>query len=101
MPTNTAAHSAKTIDIIGFGEPLMDFSSIIRKGESLYMPGHGGDTSNATIAAARQGARTAYFTWMGDDAFGRDFLTLWDIEGVDRHHVMIREGTRTGTTLRR
>ena len=96
MPTNTAAHFTKTIDIIGFGEPLMEFSSIIRKGESLYMPGHGGDTSNATIAAARQGARTAYFTWMGDDAFGRDFLTLWDIEGVDRHHVMIREGTRTG-----
>jgi len=26
MPTNTAAHFAKTIDIIGFGEPLMEFS---------------------------------------------------------------------------
>ncbi|NBR12462.1 MAG: hypothetical protein EBU00_09755, partial [Alphaproteobacteria bacterium] len=62
----------------------------------LYRPGHGGDTSNAIIAAARQGARTAYFTHLGDDAFGRQFLDLWDQEQVDRTHVKLAEGQRTG-----
>ena len=86
----------KSIDILGFGEPLMEFSAVTRQGEALYLPGHGGDTSNATIAAARQGAKTAYFTFMGDDAFGRDFLNLWDQEGVDRSAVLCPAGSRSG-----
>ena len=86
----------KHIDLLGFGEPLMEFSAVTRQSEALYLPGHGGDTSNATIAAARQGAKTAYFTFMGDDAFGRDFLALWDQEGVDRSAVRCLEGTRSG-----
>ncbi|MCZ8098942.1 MAG: sugar kinase [Burkholderiales bacterium] len=86
----------KTIDITGFGEPLMEFNHVQRGGEWLYLPGHGGDTSNATIAAARLGARTAYVTAVGDDAFGRDFLTLWDAEGVDRSRVASRPDASTG-----
>ena len=86
----------KDLDIVGFGEPLMEFSAVTRQSEALYLPGHGGDTSNATIAAARQGAKTAYFTFMGDDAFGRDFLTLWAQEGVDHSAVQCPQGTRSG-----
>ncbi len=83
-------------DLLAFGEPLMEFAEITRDGERLYLPGHGGDTSNFAIAAARCGARTAFFSHLGDDAFGRGFLELWDQEGVDRSSVVIRNGVRTG-----
>ena len=86
----------KTVDILAFGEPLMEFAEVERGPERLYLPGYGGDVSNAAIAAARQGARCAIFTALGDDAFGREFLKLWDEEGVERSCVLIREGGRTG-----
>lgn len=86
----------KTLDLVCFGEPLMEFAAIERDGEHLYLPGHGGDTSNVAISAARQGATCAMFTALGDDAFGRGFLDLWDAEGVDRSTVITRKGGRTG-----
>ncbi|HEV2559972.1 MAG TPA: sugar kinase [Microvirga sp.] len=86
----------KPIDIIGFGEPLMEFAETTRNGERLYLPGFGGDVSNAVIAAARQGSVTAILTALGDDAFGRDFMTLWDRERVDRSSVTVRSSGRTG-----
>jgi 2-dehydro-3-deoxygluconokinase len=86
----------KTFDILALGEPLMEFAQVEREGERLYLPGFGGDVSNAAIAAARQGASCAVFTAVGDDPFGRDFLNLWDAEGVDRSSVIVREGGRTG-----
>lgn len=86
----------KTIDVLGFGEPLMELAQVERGGEALYLPGFGGDVPNAVVAAARQGARGAVFTALGDDAFGADFLALWDREGVDRSSVITRPGGRTG-----
>jgi len=86
----------RTIDILVIGEPLMEFAEVRRGDERLYMPGFGGDVSNTAVAAARQGAKAAIFTALGDDAFGRDFLELWDEEGVDRSSVIVREGGRTG-----
>ncbi len=86
----------KTIDVLGFGEPLMELNAVTRGGEAVFLPGFGGDTSNAVIAAARQGAATAFFTALGEDAFGRDFQALWDREGVDRSRVLMPEGGRTG-----
>src|SRR5919202_5556914 len=86
----------KTLDILSFGEPLMEFAEVERDGERLYLPGFGGDSSNAAIAAARQGAKVAYFTALGDDAFGEGFLKLWDAEGVDRSVVITRKTARTG-----
>src|SRR5215210_7415136 len=74
----------------------MEFAEVERSGERLYLPGFGGDSSNAAIAAARQGAKVAYFTALGDDAFGERFLRLWDEEGVDRSAVITRPGERTG-----
>lgn len=88
--------AAKTLDIVAIGEPLMEFAAVERGGEALYLPGHGGDTSNVVVAAARQGARAAYVTAVGDDAFGDEFLDLWDREGVDRSGVIVRPGGRTG-----
>jgi 2-dehydro-3-deoxygluconokinase len=84
------------IDILAIGEPMVEFNEDRSGSEPTYRPGHGGDTSNTIIAAARQGARTAYFTHLGDDAFGRQFLDLWDKEGVNRETVKLVAGQRTG-----
>jgi 2-dehydro-3-deoxygluconokinase len=86
----------KTIDLLAFGEPLMEFAEVERQAERLYLPGFGGDVSNAAVAAARQGAKTAIFTALGSDAFGADFLKLWDRESIDRSSVIVRPDGRTG-----
>jgi 2-dehydro-3-deoxygluconokinase len=73
-------------DVIALGEPMIEFNQT-RSSSPEYLQGFGGDTSNMAIAAARLGARAAYATRVGDDAFGRMFLELWQIEGVDTRGV--------------
>jgi 2-dehydro-3-deoxygluconokinase len=75
-------------DILSIGEPMIEFNQT-KPGEPTYLQGFGGDSSNMAIAAARQGARAAYFTRLGDDEFGRMFLELWRREGVDASAVGI------------
>lgn len=71
-------------DLLAIGEPMGEFNAT--RGEpGTFRFGHGGDTSNAAIAAARQGARVAYWTRLGDDETGASFRTLWSAEGV--HHA--------------
>jgi 2-dehydro-3-deoxygluconokinase len=48
------------------------------------------------VAAARSGARCAYVTRLGDDAFGRLFLELWRAEGVDASGVSLDREAPTG-----
>ncbi|MGO4571393.1 sugar kinase [Microvirga sp. 2TAF3] len=86
----------KTIDLLAIGEPLMEFAEVRRGSEQLYLPGFGGDVSNTAVAAARQGAKAAIFTALGGDAFGAEFLKLWDREGIDRSSVLLRQDGRTG-----
>lgn len=86
----------KSIDLLTFGEPLMEFAEVERQGERLYLPGFGGDVSNTAVAAARQGAKVGIFTALGGDSFGQDFLKLWDREGIDHSSVIVRKDGRTG-----
>ena len=83
------------IDIVSLGEPLYEFSQI-RGEDKKYLQGFGGDTSNAAIAAARQGATVAYVTRLGDDKFGKQFLALWRHEGLDTAGVDIDREAHTG-----
>jgi 2-dehydro-3-deoxygluconokinase len=83
------------IDIVSIGEPLIEFNQT-RPGKPQYLQGFGGDSSNMAIAAARQGARVAYFTRLGDDEFGRGFLKLWRQEKVDAKQVAIDKAAHTG-----
>lgn len=80
-------------DILCLGEPLLEFN---QQPDGRYLPGHGGDTSNCAIAAARSGAKVGFLTLLGDDLFGRSFLDLWAREGVDAAHVKLRPGAHTG-----
>jgi len=82
-------------DIVSIGEPLIEFNQT-RPGEPGYLQGFGGDTSNAAIAAARQGARVAYVSRVGDDEFGRLLRKLWADEKVDATHVATDPAAHTG-----
>jgi len=75
-------------EIVAIGEAMIEFNQS-RPGEPNYLQGFGGDTSNAIIAAARSGARTAYLTRLGDDEFGRMLLALWKDESVDTTSIAI------------
>jgi len=72
-------------DILCLGEPMLEFNQQPSAGDgrSLYLEGHGGDTSNAAIAAARSGASVGMVTAIGQDAAGDSFMALWQAEGVD------------------
>jgi 2-dehydro-3-deoxygluconokinase len=83
-------------DLVALGEPLLEFNQVTPEDTTGYRQGFGGDTSNCTIAAARLGARTAYVTRLGDDAFGRMFVDLWQREGVDVSGVGIDTDAPTG-----
>jgi 2-dehydro-3-deoxygluconokinase len=81
-------------DIVSIGEPLFELNQ--GRGESVFRPGHGGDTSNVAIAAARQGARVAFVTAVGADQFGDSFLKLWQSEGIDTTAVKKSPVAHTG-----
>ncbi|HEY0833655.1 MAG TPA: sugar kinase [Azospirillum sp.] len=84
----------KRFDLVAFGEPLVELNQTGQTG--AYLPGFGGDTSNAAIAAARQGARVGYVTAVGADDFGDRFLDLWRAEGVDTAAVRRDPAAHTG-----
>ena len=82
-----------TPDILCLGEPMLEFN---QQTNGTYLPGHGGDTSNAAIAAARQGAKVGYVTHIGKDAFGASFMELWEKEGISTQTVKQVSTAHTG-----
>jgi 2-dehydro-3-deoxygluconokinase len=85
-------------DILCMGEPMLEFNQQPRgaDGRTLYLEGHGGDTSNAAIAAARSGASAGYIAAIGQDGPGDSFLRLWSREGVDAAAVIRSADAPTG-----
>ena len=78
-----------TVDFVAIGEPMLEFNQLPAAPGSAphFLEGFGGDTSNATIAAARQGVRTAYLTAIGQDWPGDRLMDLWRAEAVDTSGV--------------
>jgi 2-dehydro-3-deoxygluconokinase len=87
-----------TVDLLCMGEPMLEFNQLPPQpdGSRHYLEGHGGDTSNAAIAAARQGARVGYITALGRDMPGDSFMALWAREGVDASTVLRTDRWLTG-----
>jgi 2-dehydro-3-deoxygluconokinase len=81
------AASESGFDIVSLGEPMVEFNQTGERDGRLYLQGYGGDSSNFAIAAARQGARVAYVSALGDDPYGRMLRDLWDRESVDHSGV--------------
>jgi 2-dehydro-3-deoxygluconokinase len=80
-------HTRSGMDILAYGEPMVEFNQTGEGDGRLYLQGFGGDSSNFAIAAARQGASVGYWSALGDDANGRALRKLWDAEGVDQRCV--------------
>jgi 2-dehydro-3-deoxygluconokinase len=85
------------MDILAYGEPMVEFNQTGAGDGRLYLQGFGGDTSNFAIAAARQGARVGYWSALGDDAHGRALRALWNAEGVD--HASVRNDPSAFTAI--
>jgi 2-dehydro-3-deoxygluconokinase len=87
--------ATRKYDVVALGEAMLEFNQA-RPGQPEYLQGYGGDTSNAVIAAARAGAKTAYLSRVGADAFGQALLDVWKSEGVDTHGVQRASDAPTG-----
>jgi 2-dehydro-3-deoxygluconokinase len=85
-------------DIVCLGEPMIEFNRQPpgADGRVYWLEGHGGDTSNCAIAAARQGASSGYITAIGNDPFGDELVRLWAAEKVDAGAVIRRKDAPTG-----
>ncbi len=87
-----------TVDLLCMGEPMLEFNQLPAQpdGTQHYLEGHGGDTSNAAVAASRQGARVGYITALGQDMPGDSFMALWARENVDASTVIRTDRWQTG-----
>lgn len=83
-------------DVTALGEPMLEFAELPGEAPPRFLQGFGGDTANAIVAAARQGARAAYVTRLGEDAFGDRFVDLWRREGVATDAVVRDPDAPTG-----
>jgi 2-dehydro-3-deoxygluconokinase len=86
------------VDLLCMGEPMLEFNQLPPQpdGAVHYLEGHGGDTSNAAVSAARHGASVGYITAIGQDAPGDSFMAMWAREGVDCATVIRTERALTG-----
>ena len=85
------------IDISCLGEPMVEFTRLKKSvEENYYIQSLGGDTSNCAVAAARQGAKVAYITAVGDDRFGRFAIDFWRKENIDVSGVSVFADYPTG-----
>jgi 2-dehydro-3-deoxygluconokinase len=83
-------------EIVCLGEPMIEFNRPPDGDGRTWLQGFGGDTSNAAIAAARQGGSAGYVTSLGRDWMGDAFLELWAAEGVDATRVTRHPDAPTG-----
>ncbi len=90
-----AAPDPSRDEILALGEALIEYNEVDPAAHT-WLQGHGGDTSNVVVAAARQGARCGYLTRIGDDAHGRALRALWQREGIDDRDVIEMPGADTG-----
>lgn len=97
----TGAHARPRLFIVGIYAADLVFSTsrIPDPGETIqaasFMRSHGGKGSNQAVAAARSGAEVFFFTFVGDDSFGRDAAILWRNEGI-RSLARTIDGQSTG-----
>jgi len=85
-------------DLLCMGEPMLEFNQLppMDDGTVHFLEGHGGDTSNAAVAAARHGASVGYITAIGQDAPGNSFMAMWARESVDATTVLRTDRAQTG-----
>jgi 2-dehydro-3-deoxygluconokinase len=86
-------HKENSPLLLCMGEPMVEYN---QQPDGLYLQGFGGDTSNAAMAAARQGARAGIFTHIGTDPAGDSLLALWQAESIETKQVKRCSDAQTG-----
>lgn len=87
MPTDPGAARARVCVVGSYAKALvMTADRIPAPGETLlgrdYRQTFGGKGSDMAVQAARLGAEVSYIGVVGDDLFGREFVSLMEREGV-------------------
>ena len=90
------SHSKRNPEILCLGEAMAEFVRQGTQDSDTWISGVGGDTSNAAIAAARQGGSVGYLSALGADRFGMRILRLWESEGIDTSGVLQNPDAATG-----
>jgi 2-dehydro-3-deoxygluconokinase len=87
-----------TAELLYMGEPMLEFNQLPLQADGArhYLEGHGGDTSNAAVAAARHGAIVGVICGLGRDMPGDSFMALWEREGIDTSTVTRTDRYLTG-----
>jgi len=85
--------SDRSIDLVGIGECLAEFSHI---GDGNYQIGYSGDVLNALAAAGRLGLKTGLITAMGDDPFQMGLQDILEEENIDLSHAPVLHGKPNG-----
>ncbi len=101
MPIDSGAGSARVCVIGSYAKALvMSAARIPMPGETLlgrdYRQTFGGKGSDMAVQAARLGARVSYVGVVGDDLFGREFVSLMEQEGVEISCLRITNEQPTG-----
>lgn len=107
MPPTTTPGPASPRPIAVFGSLNQDVrlsaARIARPGETVGQARMtlrwGGKGANQAVAAARLGGEVALVCALGDDATGREALTVFDAERIDRRRVRTVAGLPTGTAV--
>lgn len=90
---------SEAIEVISFGEPLIGIYPPEATSVTDDVPltkTWGGDTSNFALAVAKLGHSSAYLTRVGEEEFGRSFLSLWEKNCVDTTLVQTDPEHSTG-----
>lgn len=84
MSTPVNPDGPRAFDLIGLGECMVEFNATEPLSQAVgFNKAYGGDVLNALVTAARQGARTAFISRVGDDPFGAGLRAAWREEGID------------------
>ncbi|WP_338760974.1 sugar kinase [Massilia sp. METH4] len=93
MSTHIPAAAGRRFDLAGLGECMVEFNATEPLAHAVrFSKAYGGDVLNSLVTAARQGARTAFLSRVGDDPFGAGLRAAWAEEGIDASHAPLVPG---------
>lgn len=73
-----------TLDLIGLGECMVEFSAEQPLGQAQTLhKAYGGDVLNSLLMATRLGSRCGFISRVGHDPFGAGLREAWQAEGLD------------------
>ena len=84
------------LDILSIGECMVEFA---READGRYGLRYGGDTLNAAVYAAREGASVGYATALGADPYSDGILALARAENINTGNILRVEGRMPGLYL--